>query len=503
MNRFTQITTLFLCGFFLLGFFLSSVKGNTEDSIYKTTYDVTIDERNPRLLHVKARFDLQDDVLYMSQNGAGQFPERWAKFVRNLKVTGSKGKTLKFKELPGAKWKIESSKNRTVTIEYEITLEHEKHQWSGGIDGAAFLRDWGVFYTGRSFLIMNGSKRIDIRLNFRAPTKWNVSASWNQTKPNSFIAKNLTDLSESMFFAGTHKEFSIKQNGFELLFALGGAEIIAQQEYFKGLARGVMDYYIDLMGGIPSGSPENRFKKSIVIINSGAALDGEVIGNHISMIFNPNGSKQDQLVSRFIFAHEFFHLWNGKSIRANDTTEDWFKEGISSYYTLKALRHVGAIDEEGVLKVLDSLFYRRYRNDKGYGKSSMRDVASGFNKGKHWGLIYGGGLFVGMCQDITIRYSTGNKRSLDDLMRMYFKTYGGSEKTYTTLDLQNSLAELSNASQADFFKQHVFGVTPIPIARCLSLAGLNATIENGQLKIGKHAQSTGLQRSIQNGVLEN
>ncbi len=426
-------------------------------------------------MKVKAQFKLQDDVLFMSEKGAGQFPERWAKFVRNLKVKDSNGKLLQVKEMAGAKWKIDSSKNRNITLEYEIALEHEKYKWEGGIDGAAFAKDWGVFYVGRSFLIMNGNKRSDIQLKFNLPPKWHISGSWNQTKQNTFIARNLTDLSESMFFAGTHEEFSVKRKGFELLFALGGNDIIAQKEFYKNLAQGVMDYYIDLMGGIPSGSPDNKFTKSIVIINSGSAVDGEVIGNHINMILDPKGGPQDQMISRFIFAHEFFHLWNGKSILANDTTEDWFKEGVTSYYTLKAMKHVGVIDDDGFFNVLNSLFYQRYRNDEGYGKASMRDVASGFDKGKHWGLIYGGGLFAGLCQDIAIRNATNDQKSLDDVMRDYFKTYGGTDKTYSTLDLQNSLTRISGTDQTDFFKQYIFGTTPMPIEQCLSVAGSRQT----------------------------
>ena len=71
------------------------------------------------------------------------------------------------------------------------------------------------------------------------------------------------------------KKFPFKRDDFELIFALGGDDIIAQKEEFKNLASGVLDYYIALMGGIPYPSPNNKFKKSIVIINSSTLTDGE------------------------------------------------------------------------------------------------------------------------------------------------------------------------------------------------------------------------------------
>ncbi len=470
-----------------------------------TSYKITIDASNPRLLKIEANFILQENLLYMDEGGAEQFPKRWANFVQNLEVKDAKGDLLKIEELPEARWKLKSRGNQKVRLTYEIVLKHDDYQWAGGIDGVAFARDWGVFYTGRTFLILNGKARKNIEVAFQISKDWRVTAPWQNLKnrKNVFRAANLTDLMESMFFAGTHEELSSKRNNFELVFALGGSGIIAQKEAYKNLAQGVLDYYINLMGGIPNPPPNNKFKKSVVIINAGNDVDGEVIGNHISLILDPNGDRQTQILAKFIFAHEFFHFWNGKSIRVNDTTEDWFKEGITNYYTLKALLHTGAITEKDFFDTLNNLFYKRYSTDSGLGKSSMRDVASGAEKDEHWGLIYGGGLFVGICQDIFIRRETTNQKSLDNLMRELFKQYGGTNKTYTTADLQKSLTALSGKMQTEFFQKYVFGVEQIPIEKCLSSAGLNARIENGELHISIKSSLDKLEERTLKGVLAN
>jgi len=498
MKSFTKIAFLF--GLFLM--LLSSVSANINTN-NETSYKITIDANNPRLVKIEASFVLQDNLLYMNKHGAEQFPKRWANFVQNINVKDVKGNLLTIKELPDAQWKVKAPANEKVNLSYEVVLKHDDSQWAGGIDGVAFARDWGVFYTGRTFLILNGKARDNIQVSFQIPDNWRVTAPWNsyKNKPNVFLARNLTDLSESMFFAGTHEEFSVKRNGFELVFALGG--VAAQKDSYKTLAQGVLDYYIKLMGGIPNPPPDNKFKKSVVIINAGKDLDGEVIGNHISMILDPNGDQQAQLIAKFIFAHEFFHLWNGKSINVAETTEDWFKEGVTNYYTLKALHNIKVISEKDYFDTLNNLFYRRYKTDSGLGKSSMRDVARGAEKDKHWGLIYGGGLFVGMCQDINIRKETANQKSLDILMRDLFKEYGGTNKTYTTADLQKSLTKLSGKDQTDFFRQYVFGIDRVPIEKCLSSTGLNAQIENGELRIGKKALANKSEEAMVSGILDN
>ena len=175
------------------------------------------------------------------------------------------------------------------------------------------------------------------------------------------------------------------------------------------------------------------------------------------MIFNPDGDAQSQVVAKFIFAHEFFHLWNGKSINVATAGEEWFKEGITNYYALKALSRLKAVTDQDLFGTMNGLFYQRYTADTALGRSSMRDVASGDEKHKHWGLIYGGGLFTGICQDVDIRVASQNKRSLDDLMRDYFKRLGGTDKEYTTTDVRDSMAALGSSSSTDFINKHVFG----------------------------------------------
>ena len=189
-----------------------------------------------------------------------------------------------------------------------------------------------------------------------------------------------------------------------------------------------MDYYIGLMGGIPKPRPGMELKQSLVLISQSENIDGEVIGNHLSMFMNPAGDPMDKMVGWFMFAHEFFHLWNGKTLRFASTTTDWFKEGVSNYYTIKALNQTGFVNEDIVLAMLSNLFYQRYVNDPGYGTLSPSRAASGFDKDNHWGLVYGGGLFAGIAMDMEIRHLTDNGYSLDDLMRDFYREYGGTEQ---------------------------------------------------------------------------
>ncbi len=470
-----------------------------EDAIDKIAYEITIDQNNHKLATVSMSFTPQSKLLFMDA-GANQLPKRWATFIHNLSAVDAKGNAISIEELSDAKWKLQTALNEKITVRYEVKLEHENHKWSGGIDGAAYATDWGVFYTGRSLLILNGDEWKNITVNFVLPQKWHVTTPWDLEKgvKNSFTVNNQTALMQSMIFAGTHEEISIKREDFELVFALGGDDVIAQQEDFKTLAEGVLDYYIGLMGGIPNPSPDNKFTKSIVIINSFTLTDGEQIGNNISMLIDKNGDEMSQMMVRFMFAHEFFHLWNGKSFWPSNDETEWFKEGFSNYYTLKSLHHIGFLDESSYLQVLNNFFFQRYTNDDGVGRLSM---TQGTEKHDHWGLIYGGGLFVAISQDMIIRKASNNKNNLDDLMKGLFQKYGGTNEGYSLDELRESLSKLSGKDQAEFFDTYINGTKSIPIDTYLSMASLDAKIEDGALKIEKKKSANTLQEDMTKGLL--
>ncbi len=484
--------------FFLLQL-LSSVTLSAQNISVADSYTIRINKNTPKIAFVECVLKVQDSLLYMSEIGANQFPSRWATFVHGLNGKTLNGRHIEIDTLAGAQWRIHSPNGSKVRLTYEVHLDHENFKWSGGIDGVAYARDWGVFYTGRSLFVMSDDKKENVKVRFDIPNDWKVSSSWEQSDdgPFEYLINNQTELSDSMFFAGTHEEFIIQRDDFELVFAFGGEEIVEQKKSFTDMAEGILDYYIDLMGGVPNPSPDNVFKKSIVIMNSSSQTDGEVIGNNISILLEKDGDDMSQLIARFIFAHEFFHLWNAKSFSPEEDDCEWFKEGFTNYYTLKALFHIGYLNEETYLKVLNDLFYQRYHNDNGVGQLSM---TQGEEKHDHWGLIYSGGFFAGIAQDMIIRSSTDNKKNLDGVMRKLFKKYGGTNNGYNLDELQFLMSQASGSDQADFFNTYIKGVERIPLSHYLQMGGFNAKEENGTISITIKKDRSSMEKQMNDGL---
>ncbi|MCX2718894.1 M61 family metallopeptidase [Lentiprolixibacter aurantiacus] len=480
---------------FSVHFFVSAQRGVSD------SYSIHFDSSQPKVVQVAASLTMEDDTLRMSHYGP--MPERWPDYVKNIEVKDESGQPQTVEERD-AGWIIPNLESGTrIQLNYDLYVDHEDINWPGGIDGVAFVRPWGIMLSGRCLFVVNGSDKENILVEVRLPENHHISVPWKQEpgNENAYIVPNLLQLQESLMFAGTHKEVVIPRGDFSLKFVLGGEDILKQETQFVNTAKSVLDYYIDLMGGNPLPSPGYDLSTAMVIINQSESTDGEVIGNHLSMFINPKGDMQNQMAGWFMFAHEFYHLWNGKTLRFQDSSTDWFKEGVTSYYTLKALNQVGMVNEDISGMILNNLFYQRYVNDSGYGQMAPANAASGFDKDNHWGLVYGGGLFAGVCLDMEIRKNTENQDSLDDVMRRLYAEYGGKDALIDQQTLINYAGQQGQTNFSDFAETHITGASPVPLKEYLLHAGVQVYQEGGQLILSHKPQKTTLQQQIWEGFL--
>ncbi|PNQ72860.1 hypothetical protein C1T31_10165 [Hanstruepera neustonica] len=460
----------------------------------KTQYTITIKNLAERQAHIRYTFMPKSDTLSMAP-GANQLPDRWATFISNVKLQDSNNQEYAIQDLDNATWLMRAPHNQTLTLSYTVNLTHEDYTWSSGLDGVAFNTDWGIFATTRALLIVNGNQHTNITVTCQLPKDWKLTTTWQRTPHtnNQYHVSNTEELTQSMLFMGYQEEIIIEKDHLKLIFALGGESVIAKKDFYANMASGVLEYYENLMGGLPK-LPSATFA---VFINTANATDGEVIGNNISILIEQEGDAMSEVIANFIFAHEFFHLWNGKTFLPVDETMEWFKEGFTNYYTLKALYQIGYLNQDSFTGALNNLFYNKYHHDEGLGTIAM---VQGDQKHDHWGLIYGGGLFAGIAQDINIRLNSHNTHSLDDLMRDLYTNHAGADKAYTMQDLKNKLESLNGSDLTTFFQDYIYGTKTIPIADYLTQAGFDAQIEGDQLIKQPQENASGLQQAIIQGI---
>ena len=469
------------------------------DPSAEPAYEVTLDTERPDRIRVEARLPGRWTELEMSGRGAGMLENGWAHFVDNLRLVSGDGEEIEVTKADGRSWHAEDAGDGegTATLAYEVHLAHDTLSWPGGVDGAAMRLPWGAYFAGRAVFVVPEGYEGPVRVRLRTSPGWEVAAPWPAAgaagnvefgEVREFLAPTVAALTESYVFVGEFEGFVVDRGGSEIAFALGGPSVIDRRAQFETLADESFDYFIALMGDSPRPAPDEAMSRVLVVINEADVTDGEVIGNHINILLARDPDPFGRIFSTFGFVHELFHLWNGKSIRSAGP-DDWFTEGLTNYYALKAVHQAGTLPEEQFYMLLENMLFARYVSDPGYGTLSLREAVE--DKDGHWGLVYGGGMFAGICLDAAIRRASSDEASLDDVMRDMFERFGGTTDEFTLDDVAASVRQYGGYDPGPFLDRHVRGAEPIPVAECLSEFGLDATVEGGRLRISRPESGDG------------
>ncbi|HQS05449.1 MAG TPA: PDZ domain-containing protein, partial [Daejeonella sp.] len=206
------------------------------------------------------------------------------------------------------------------------------------------------------------------------------------------------------------------------------------------------------------------------------------------------------------FSHEFFHAWNVERIRpktlepfnfshANMSSELWFAEGFTQYYGNLILKRAGFLTEKEYQSILSGVV-NGVLNSPGAASFSATQMSrravfvdAGVsvdrnNYANTFTSYYTYGAFIAMGLDLRLRSEFN--LTLDDYMQALWKRHGKPEIPYTIPDLQNVLANLTNAAFAeDFFRSYIHGTEKNDYVKLLANAGLELRKANpGMASIG-------------------
>ncbi len=223
------------------------------------------------------------------------------------------------------------------------------------------------------------------------------------------------------------------------------------------------------------------------------------------------GADSTALMGRIeVFAHEFFHTWNMKRLRAaelgpfdyvreNHTRTLWIGEGITNYYGARTLHRAGLVDSAGYLERVA----RAVGQLQGApGRRLMSAEQSSYNAWFFDGApirqqtnsantnisYYNKGELLGWLLDLDIRARTGGRKTLDDVMRLMWQRFWLGRPTsyylqghgYTVEDFRQAVDDVSGSDHRDFFRRYVAGVDELPYQEVLAKAGLRLSESGGK-----------------------
>ena len=189
-------------------------------------------------------------------------------------------------------------------------------------------------------------------------------------------------------------------------------------------------------------------------------------------------------------SHELFHVWNGKRLRPIElgpfdyereatTRSLWVVEGITEYYGDLLLHRAGLSTRD---EFLGSLSDKIEALQTTPGRAVQSVASASFDA---WIKLYRPdenlpnvsisyyvkGAVVAFLLDLEIRRVTGNRHSLDDVMRAAFNRFAGA-RGFTDEEFRALAGEIAGTSLAGFFSSALDGTGELDYTNAFESIGL-------------------------------
>ena len=185
-----------------------------------------------------------------------------------------------------------------------------------------------------------------------------------------------------------------------------------------------------------------------------------------------------------LISHEFFHTWNVKRLRPvslrpfdfeNETYTRslWIAEGITSYYDDLLVRRAGLSTREEYLEALSEQL-NRLKNTPGRKNITLTDAS--FDA---WIRLYqptddlhntnisyyNKGAVAAWLLDTEIRKRTGGKKSLDDVMRLAYRTF--QERGFEEEEFRRLAGSVTGSDLTAFFERTLDSTEELDLTEAL------------------------------------
>ncbi|KQM96816.1 M61 family metallopeptidase [Sphingomonas sp. Leaf25] len=430
--------------------------------------------------------------VQMARSSPGRYAiHEFAKNVSDVRAVDGAGRPLPLTRNDPYGWSV-AGHDGTVTVTYTLYADHG--------DGTYAQIDPSHAHLNMPATLMwaSGYDAQPIRVRFAAPDpKWRVATQLPPVagRSDTFWAPNLQYLMDSPTELSDHMVREWREGGQTYRLALhhlgSAADMDRYTEKAKRVVRahiatfgapapydfGTYTFIADYLPWATGDGMEHRNSTIITDVRSLAAADDEQIGT---------------------LSHEFFHSWNVERIRpaelepfdftrANPTPSLWLAEGFTQYYGPLAIRRAGVMSVDDYLDqlgptlsgIVTSPARLPARINASPQEMSLRapfvDSARAIDPVDPTIFVsyYPYGAVIGLALDLELRQRFPGK-SLDDYMRLLWRTHGAPERPYRPNDLRVALATLTgNTAFADrFFAQTIRGSALPDFAPLLAQAGL-------------------------------
>ncbi len=355
----------------------------------------------------------------------------------------------------------------------------------------SFIDDEHAFLNGSSiFMFIEGLETVPHQVKIVPFASWKVCSVALPKIHNSdweYSSENYDLLIDSPFEIGNHQVFNFDANGVKHEVAFFGSSNANLDQLRNDMIK-ICNESTTVFGNLPC-------KYYLFIIHNVSSGGGGL--EHLNSCtvqanrFSYNIEKS-YLGTLSTIAHEYFHLWNVKRMRPialgpfnyneeNYTNMLYVSEGFTAYYDDLITRRAGLCTPAKYLETIaGNISY--LANTPGNSIQSVADASfdawikyykTNENSTNTTVSYYTKGSLIALILDLKIREVTGNRKSLDSLMKaVYTKYYLKLNRGFTDDEFKKEANLIAGKDLNYIFDRYVYGTDSIPFNDFLSTVGL-------------------------------
>lgn len=475
------------CFFIIATFFLVLYAPTASAQEIPMHYTVTMQNPAAHIFHVELVYkNLKPGAvtLKMPAWSPGYYQLlHYARNVHNFQSRTGGGDSLSWHKKDDNSWTVNNGNHKVVNISYDVKATTQ-------FVAQSYLdEERGYLIPGSLFLYPGGNIKTPVKITVVPAAGWkNVATGLDSiagAQP-TFYAPDFDVLYDAPILTGNLEYlpyFKVKGINHRFVgYKLGEFDRAA----FVSDLQKIVTSSADIIGDIPY--------KQYTFLAIGPGRGGIEHLNSTTISFD--GSQLNDPAARVrilsFIAHEYFHHYNVKRIRpielgpfdydkGSRTKSLWISEGLTVYYEYLVLVRKGLMREEQFFKAIRNNLMN-YENKPGrlfqsvaaasydtWGDGPFGRTGDEVNKTISY---YDKGPVLGLMLDLKIRQETGNKRSLDDVMRkLYYKYYKELQRGFTETELKAECEAVAGVPLTQFF-EYIYTTKPVDYPAYFRFAGL-------------------------------
>ncbi len=404
--------------------------------------------------------------------------------VTGFRAADGDGRPLPWEKTSKNSWKVAKGKSSVVEIAYDV------YGFNIFVASSYLAADHAFICPTATFMYVAGRLNEPAEVEVRPLDGWTGTATGLDPvtgKPHTYLAADMDRLYDSPIMAGALESFSFEVRGVPHTVASLVPFGTVKAKFADDLKR-IVESAVSLIGEMPY--------RHYTFLLIGEGRGGLEHLNSCALTGTFDGLSDPRAYESFLsfVTHEFFHLYNVKSIRPialgpfdydreNYTKMLWVSEGLTVYYEYIILDRAGLITRDEALGFLGDVITAY---EQGSGRKIQSATASSFDtwlnsysRNEHAAntttSYYDSGAVLGLLLDLKIRSASHGRATLDDVMRtLYFDYYKGKGRGFTDEEFRRVCEKAAGADLSEIFVDYAEKAAPIDYAKYLAPFGLKS-----------------------------